>query len=345
MIKQVNYKKFSLAAHLRNLDLGRPNTCQMELTYACGLRCVYCYACSYNRPEYIARELNTAKVKKIIDELKSIGILWLSFTGGDPLMRPDFCELYTYARGQGFLITVCTSGYSLQKKHIELFRRQPPFSIEITLNAVDEGLYEKISGVKGSFKRVMAAIAALRRNKLPLKLKTTVTTLNLHHIGKIKRYLRKIGLKFDADYLLSSGFGLDKRPLEFQVPQAVVPDRSNPGKCICAHAPQKSKTRQNSLFTCIVAAGDAFQLDPYGNISLCFALRAPVINILKTDIATNLRDLIKYYNNLDFETDSKCKTCSKRDVCWWCPGRAFVETGSLEKPIDYYCKLAGADDD
>lgn len=343
-MKQRSYKEFSLAAHVGNLALARPNTCQLELTYACGLRCSYCYAGSYNRPEYIARELDTAEIKKIIDELRSLGVLWLNFTGGDPLMRPDYCELYSYARDRGFLITVCTSGYSLKKEHLDLFKRQPPFSIEITLNAVEEGLYERISVVKGSYKKALAAIAAVQRNKLPLKIKTTVTKLNLGHIPEIKRYVRQLGLKFDADYLLSSGFDHDKYPLAFQVPPEAIPGWLSRDNDICARPPQKSRAKRNSFFTCAVTAGDAFQIDPYGNITLCFAIRRPRINVLKKGVAESLRKLIKYFKELDFKHDAECMTCAKRDYCWWCPGRAFVETGSLEKPIAYYCKLAKADE-
>ena len=340
-MKEIQYKKFSLAAHSNNLERGRPSYCQMELTYACGLRCPYCYAGGYNCSARIAQEMNTVELKKIIDELKSLGVLWVCFTGGDPLMRKDFYELYTYARRQGFLIIVFTSGYSLTKKHLDLFRRHPPFNIEITLNAVEEKLYEKISGVRGSFGRVMAAIEALRRNKLPLKIKTMVTTLNLHHLAEIKKYLRGIGLKFYPDYFLNSGFDNDRRPLAFQIPREAVPGRINPKENICARVSPKGKTRPSPFFTCIVAAGDGFQLDPYGNISLCFSIRNPKINILETGINLRLKNLVKYFAGLDFKTDSKCKSCAKRDKCGWCPGKAFVETGSLEKPVDYCCKLVG----
>jgi MoaA/NifB/PqqE/SkfB family radical SAM enzyme len=340
-MKEIQYNKFSLAAHLSNLELKRPSYCQMELTYACGLHCPYCYAAGYNCAARIGKEMNTAQLKKTIDELKRLGVLWICFTGGDPLMRKDFCELYTYARNQGFLIIVFTGGYSLTKKHLDLFKRQPPYNIEITLNAVEEELYEKISGVRGSFKKVMAAIEALRRDKLPLKIKTMVTTLNLHHIAEIKKYLRGIGLKFYPDYFLHSGFDGDRRPLAFQIPLGAIPGRVNTKNNIYSCASQQRKVQPEHIFTCIVAAGDGFQIDPYGNIALCFSIREPKINILKRDLPLGLKQLIQYFSRLDFTTDSKCKSCVKRSECTWCPGKAFVETGSLEKPVDSCCELAG----
>jgi len=325
-----------LAAHLSNLELGRPNTCQLELTYSCGLSCPHCYVGSYNRPEYIARELNTDKIKKIIAELKSAGVLWLCFTGGDPLLRPDFGELYAYAREKGFLTMIFTSGYSLKSEHIKLFKRQPPFSIEITLNAVEEGLYEKISGVRGSFKKVTAAIAALRRNKLPLRIKTTVTKDNLHHLPAIKQYLSNRGLKFAPDYFLHAGLGTNRQPLGLRVPPEYFNSHNKPKG--------NGGAVRNSLFPCVASGGDGFYIDPYGHISSCCLIRRPDLNVLENGVAPALKKMLRYFKRLDFITDSKCKTCAKRDECGWCPGKAWVETGSLEMPIDYCCKIAKTND-
>ncbi len=344
MLNQISYKKFSLNTHLDNLRSGRPNSCQLELTYGCGLRCVHCYVASYNRPESIARELSTAKVKKIIDELRNAGVLWVCFTGGDPLTRKDFCELYTYAREKGFLITIFTNGYSLRQEHIELFRRQPPFIIEITLNAVDKGLYEKISGVKGSFKKVMASIGALRRHKIPLKIKAMVTKLNSQHIGKIKKYALVNDLPLALDDFLHAGLGLSPRPLEFRLPPEYFSLRTKRKGNSCPVIPKERKAVRNALFPCVAAGGDGFQIGPYGHISACCLIRRPDLNVLKNGVGPAVKKMVEYFRNLDFTTDSKCKTCARRDECGWCPGKAWVETGSLEKPLDYCCAIAKAND-
>ena len=43
-----------------------------------------------------------------------------------------------------------------------------------------------------------------------------------------------------------------------------------------------------------------------------------------------------------FKTDSKCKDCSLRPICYHCPARAFLETGDEESPVEYFCQLAKA---
>jgi radical SAM protein with 4Fe4S-binding SPASM domain len=338
-LRKSGYKNFSLKAHLGNSALGRPNSCQLELTYACGLRCLHCYVSGYNQPGHIRRELNTAQMKKIIDGLKSAGVLWICLTGGDPLQRPDFNRLYRYAYQQGFLLTVFTNGYSLNKETIALFKKYPPFSIEITLNAVEKELYEKMSGVEGSFKKTMAGIAALLRNKLPLKLKAMVTSLNAGHIKDIKKYARANKLRFMVDSFLHAGFDGDRTPLRLRVaPEYFYRKKS---ERICAVEPQRAKN-ENLLFPCVAPGGDGFQISPYGHISACCLIRKDEFNVLTHGVEKTFQNMINYFNKIDRETDSQCRSCSKRDICGWCPGAAMVETGSLNKPIDYCCQIAHA---
>ena len=79
------------------LDGGRyPLSATLELTNRCNFNCVHCYI---NQPanDQVAkqRELTTDQVKKIIDDMAEVGVLFLTLTGGEPLLRPDFAEIYT----------------------------------------------------------------------------------------------------------------------------------------------------------------------------------------------------------------------------------------------------------
>lgn len=339
MLKESSYKKFSLKAHLGNSALGRPDSCQLELTYACGLRCVHCYLSGYNQPRHIKQELDTAQMMNIIDELKKAGVLWICLTGGDPLKRPDFSRLYQYAYKQGFLLTVFTNGYSLNKKIIALFKKYPPFSIEITLNAVKKELYEKISGAPGSFKKTKDGIEALLKNKLPLKLKAMVTKLNAGHIKEIKRYARAHKLKLALDSFLHAGLDGDRSPLKQRVPPEYFKRRDK--QSVNAFETGSSQG-ERSLFPCVAAGGGGFQISPYGHISACCLIRKDEFKVLTHGLKRAFQDMIQYFNRVNGKTRSVCRSCSKRDICGWCPGAAMVETGSPNKPIDYCCEIAKA---
>ena len=41
-------------------------------------------------------------------------------------------------------------------------------------------------------------------------------------------------------------------------------------------------------------------------------------------------------------TNSKCRDCVLRPICYHCPASAYLETGDEEAPVEYYCELAKA---
>src|SRR5881396_2360482 len=71
-----------------------PLTGQWELTCRCNLRCVMCYTDCFNHPENIRNELSTSEIIRIMDELAEAGCVELCLTGGEPLARPDFFDIY-----------------------------------------------------------------------------------------------------------------------------------------------------------------------------------------------------------------------------------------------------------
>lgn len=352
-MKEIQYKAFSLRTHKENWRIKRPNVCQFELTFKCGLRCRHCYTDCYNEEGDIKRELTTNQVKLLIDKAYQAGVIWLCFTGGDPLTRQDFLELYSYAKAQGFLITIFTNAYSMAKELIKYLKKRPPFAIEMTLNAVTKEPYEKISQVEGSFEKVMQGVNLILKAKLPLKIKTQITKDNAGGIHDIKKFIEGLGLKFRPSYNLFARLNGDLRPCNLRIsPEEVLNlnGRNQKSDDDCANRLAVSgyrrpphtahRTPQTDLFHCAIGGGDGLYIDPYGNTFPCELIRKPVFNLLKVDVDYALGKLLPIVRNKKFTTDSKCNGCNLREGCHWCPGRAYVEKGDIEAPIEYYCKLA-----
>ncbi len=332
-MKEIPYKTFSLKTHKKNLKLNRPNVCQFELTFRCDFHCGHCYTDCYNERARFKGELNTEEVKLILDKLCKAGIIWLCFTGGDPLTRRDFPNIYSYAKDKGFIIIIFTNGYSVTEEIVETFKEKPPFVIEVTLNAVTEKLYEKISQVKGSFNKVMEGIELILKEKLPLKIKTQITKDNLRELPEIKNFVERRGLKFRPDSDLYPRLNGDLAPCDFRITPQEILKLDGRVKTGC---PGES---DDLLFHCAVGGGDGINLDPYGNMFLCRLIRKPAFNLLKIDFEYTSNKLLSLVRNIKFVNNSKCNGCSLREFCRWCPGRAYLETGDEEVPVEYYCEL------
>jgi radical SAM protein with 4Fe4S-binding SPASM domain len=338
---ETQYKSFSLKVHKRNWRLNRPNACQFELTFGCHLHCKHCYTDCYNNKRGRQKELDTKKVKLLLDKLSASGVLWLFLTGGDPLFRKDFLEIYSYAKDKGFLITVFTNGFSMTSEIIRHFMKMPPFVIEITLNAVTEKLFEEMSQVKGSFVKTMNGLRLITDAGLPLKIKTDVTRDNLREIDKTRRFVEALGIKFTPNIDIHARLNGDPTPCSLRImPSEALKIKGKEilgGSCRPKMPFGGSK---NQLFRCAAGGGDGIYMDPFGNITPCNLIRKPSFSLLDTEINDVLRNLSLMTSSRAFVTESKCRDCGRRNICRLCPGKAYLEKGDMEAPVEYYCKMA-----
>ena len=75
------------------LERAQPLAASLELTYACNWRCVFCY----NPRHHDLRGLSARSGWRVLDDLRELGTLYVTLTGGEPLTHPEF--LADRARG------------------------------------------------------------------------------------------------------------------------------------------------------------------------------------------------------------------------------------------------------
>ena len=89
-------------------------------------------------------------LKKIVDELVSLGTLSLFLTGGEAMLRDDFDDIYKYIRESGILVTVLSNGTVITPEKIELFKEYPPVELSISIYGASEKTYEETCKVSGA---------------------------------------------------------------------------------------------------------------------------------------------------------------------------------------------------
>ena len=353
-LKELQYGSFSLSTHKKNWRTGSPNVCEFELTYKCGLHCSHCYTDCYNTPGHIKRELTTGQIRSILDKLHQAGVIWLCLTGGDPLTRKDFLEIYSYAKDKGFIVTIFTNACSLSAEIADHLRKSPPFAIEITLNSVNKNGYERIARAKGSFAKAMNGIRLMIRGKLPLKIKTQVTRENLGELPEIKNFVEGMGLSFRPTPILQARLdkGLNPCSLRIEPREFIALGKRLSGQdetlpvddCLPKpereRGPAAARRRNTRLFSCAIADGDGLRIDPCGYLVPCNCIREPKIDVSRGGIKEAQAAILAWVRSRVYTTASKCRTCRKRDVCYRCPGKSLLEKGNLEAEIGWFCELA-----
>ncbi len=337
------YGRFRHARH-------HPLSGQIDLTYRCDFACVHCY-CKESEP--FGRELSTAEIKKILDDIAEEGCLWLALTGGDPLVRPDFKEIYLYARRKGFIIAVLTNGHRLDAEMIKFFVKYPPFSLDVTLNSLKERAYRQIVGLPHALSKVKRNITLAAKAGLNVIVKANCLKENKSEIGAIKRWTEKILGKpednlyrFRYDKIIFPRLNGSPEPYRHRLSPAELSDI--PGedeemdKEYC-HALKNSilsfKNKVNPLYLCDTWK-TTFYIDPYGRLKFCPHSHKFLVDLRKQSFHDGFYNEFPKIAKEKFKTKTLCRKCDLRRYCCSCPAVAYLEAGDEEQPAEYFCQIA-----
>ena len=247
-----------------------PWACQWELTCRCNLKCVMCYTDCFNMPERIRQELTTEEILRILAELQEAGCMELTFTGGEPMSRPDFMEIYDEAHRLGFLITIFTNGTLITPKIADYWASLRPKRVEISLHGISEKVFEEVTQLTGSFKRCLQGIELMTQRRIPLLLKTTGLPLNKDEILAIKRYAKSLGpgVEWTFGQYLRDDLEKSGAPFQFQLPEETLVELEEQDPELW-----KAKCEETEKFESIqpICGGGRkkFHIDAYGQLQLC----------------------------------------------------------------------------
>lgn len=316
-----------------------------ELTFRCNNRCAHCYVnkAANDRREKKS-ELTYSQICHILDVIAEEGCLWLVLTGGEPFVREDFLEIYTYAKRKGFLITLFTNGTLIDHAVADFLREWPPRSIEITLYGITESVYEEVTGARGSYVKCMQGIELLVERNLPIKLKSMIFTLNRHELDKMKAFAENLGLEFRFDALLNLRIDGGRNPAKLrlsprEVVQMDVDDEKRRMEFIDLYERFK-KAGRNSEFVFRCGAGiNSFHIDPHGFLHICGLVRHPSYDLLNGSFRDAWYRFLPEVRAQTREKDDPCAHCNLNVLCGQCPGWSQLEHGDLEEPVEYLCQV------
>lgn len=338
-IPEESYSLFSQRA-LGNIFQERvPLIGAIEPTLRCNLRCVHCYCEGHSASE----ELSTAELRDIIDQIAAAGCMWLLITGGEPLLRADFTEIYMYVKRKGIFPVLFTNGTRITRETTEILSEFPPFSIEISLYGSTPQTYEAITSVPGSFASCMRGIELLLEHDLKPKLKSVVIRENIGDLDAMHALAEEFGLPFRFDSFINATLGSGLAPTRMRIdPEAALELDTKYVRREQAWSDFIGKFGANppspTLFTC--GAGiNAFHIDPNGRMYPCTLARDEFYDLREGSFMDGWQGLIREIRMRPGKEDG-CNRCALRSLCGCCPGRAALETGDPHGRIEYMCRVA-----
>ena len=176
---------------------GIPISGTFELTPRCNFNCKMCYV--HLKTEDIPRygqEVSAKEWLRVAEEACDAGTTWVCVTGGEPLMHPEFEEIWTGLAQMGFFLTLQTNASLITGKMVELLERYPPRQAKVTLYGTTDEVYEAVCEVKDGFTRVNDGIHTLMSLGIPVELVSTIIQLNDCDVENMALYAARHGLRW-----------------------------------------------------------------------------------------------------------------------------------------------------
>lgn len=314
-----------------------------DLTYKCNVKCKHCYLVPKDR-----QELNTSEVKNVLNQLAEAGMLYLTLSGGEILLRDDLFEIASYARQLNFALRFLTNGILLDQDKINRMALFFPELVAISIYSVKPEIHDAITGMKGSFQKSISSARMLKEKGINLKISTVIMKQNVEDYGLIAELAKEFNAQFQADYRISPKTDGNKCPLSFHI---------NDEKLRQVFLdPVLQKNTDNSekdllleedyqgVFNIIPCGAGHMScyISPYGDIYPCVQLPVNCGNLRDrnfSDIWTNSAQMLAMRS----VTISDLPICSKCDFfqyCRLCIGLNYVEEGSILIPSKRACKEA-----
>jgi len=341
-IPQLSYGEFSERLRRKVTVQRIPAVGSLELTFRCNFRCKHCYVSHGHRGIAGQQELTTAEIKQFLDDIVSEGCLWLLITGGDPLVRQDFPEIWEYAKRKGLILTLFTNGSLITPRIADFLQEWKPYNIEIKLYGATSETYERVTGIPNSFERAMHGIELLRERNIQFGLKTMVLTLNRHEFAQIRSIAQKFDVPFRFDPIVNQGLEtqLDLQSLRLPIQDILELDAEMEPQ-VKAWYNQYLATRSNNspdLYIC-QARHRSFHVDPYGNVGICTMERVNRVNLRQASFHEIWWEYHPKMFSRQYSSTYECQGCEMRSVCMQCPAWGYLEHNDPEKRVMFICKL------
>ncbi|MBN1543321.1 radical SAM protein [candidate division KSB1 bacterium] len=347
------WKKLAARRTLYSFDL--------DLTARCNLNCRHCYInLPANDREAKARELSVDEIGHIADQAIELGALWCLLTGGEPLLRTDFVDIYLMLKRKGLLLSVFTNATLITPEHIALFKNYPPRDVEVTIYGATAATFERVTRKTGSFARFVKGLDALFDAGIRVRLKAMALRSNLGEMEAIADFGRRrtkdfyrfdpvLHLRYDRDQARNKEIISERL-----TPQEIVAlERADVARfgsllkgCDALINEELGHYNCDHLFHC--GAGNANVSIGYdGTFRLCQSLWAPgtTVNLRETSLRQAWEEFVPHVRDMrsqDLKFLQTCRKCPIVNLCLWCPAHAYLETGRMDGETHFFCAVAHA---
>ena len=340
--------------HQKGRKLGLPIAGNFELTARCNFRCPMCYVhMDADAVDAQGGELTADEWLSIAAAAQKKGMLFALLTGGEPLVRKDFFEIYDGMKKLGLMISINSNGSLLHGDVLKRFLKDPPCRFNISLYGGCDATYQKMCGIP-VYNEVKENIRALRKAGVPVSLNLSITQFNCQDLEQIYRDAVELdvnvkasaymyppirtndeqygtGTRLSAEEAAEMTVAWDKLRL---TPEDFVERTKKMGQLIDDCCDSCSMETDDGV-PCR-AGSSSFWVTWQGKMLPCGMLTSPAVYPLESGFDAAWEELMQ--KTREIRMPAGCVNCSYRNVCGVCPAVCYTETGHFDCSPDYMCR-------
>jgi len=333
----------------------------LDLTYRCNNNCRHCWLWLPKGAAEQQKELAVGEIRRIVDEARAMGCRRWRISGGEPMLRPDFNEIFDYLTSRAASYSLNTNGTLITPAIAQLLKRKG--SKMIALYGATAEVYDAVTRHPGGFEEMMRGFAYLREAGAGFTVLLIPMRANWHQWDRMIELAESLSphSRVGAPWLFLSSDGSAHRNREIAAqrlaPRDVIEvDEPNPtyvermeeiraGEESCEDVCGITADGDDRLFAECIAARPKFHINAYGMMSWCQYIKDPRLRYdlrhgafreawdeFIPSLADKVRGGGEYHVN--------CGKCERRVDCLWCAAYSYLETGRYSAPVPYLCAVA-----
>ena len=323
-----------------------PLECGIELTNLCNLNCVHCYIDRSQK-----KELPTQIIYNFIDQLYDLGCMTILFTGGEVFTRKDFLDIYKYTRLKGISVVVLSNLTLIDDEIASTFDEYPITYFSTTMYGYTKNVYERITGIRGSYEKFLHGIEILKKYKINFELKSIALTLNKEEILDIAKFAKELNVPFRYSTNIRVKNDLDNKNLSFRLTpeEAFWFDKNDPERkkfwAQVARSPKPQKfcemrKKQKNKFLCH-AGEQSLWIQANGLLHACSKEVINGFDLLQNSIKDGWENFLPAIINGKIEEKNYyCLKCIYFRYCEQCFAEIDAENIYSNLPYSFNCQVA-----
>ena len=326
-----------------------PASAVLELTYKCNHQCLFC-SCPWeakttDAPKYEkGEELRFEDWKKVLDKLHTLGVKYITISGGEALLKDYLLNLLEYIRAETIYnrdesIVLISNGLLMNETFLKAFKK---YNVQLSLSLPGLKTFEQHTGVDNA-SGVLHWLGEAKKMGITTTVNVTVTGINYHELYETVAN----GLLAGADMVLLNRFLPGGRGLSYKDELSLTREQLNGMLDITEEILQLSN-RTGSVGTefprCVIndihkykrlkigslcaAAKNFFVIDPAGWVRACNHSPRKVGHVLDEEIISGAGYWNAFTNRAYIPAD--CVTCKDVNYCdCGCRETASILYGSI----------------